>query len=82
MDRHEDNPVEYMKDYHFRNRQEGHHGYWKEHLEIEDRMRVKGKEKEKVDRYLTRNLCTVLAVALCRLQHGVKENLTSVAYFT
>jgi hypothetical protein len=34
--------------------QEGRHGYWKEHLELESRMRVKGKIK--VDQYLTRNL--------------------------
>jgi hypothetical protein len=32
-----------------------------------------------VDRYLTRNLCTILAVALNRLQHGVKAHLASVA---
>ncbi len=50
------------------------------HLDYERRLRTKGPEN--VDRYLTRNLCAVLAVALCRLQHGVKRNLTSVAFFT
>ncbi len=36
------NPMEYLKIYHVRSRQEGHHGYWKEHLELEDRLRTKG----------------------------------------
>ena len=49
-------------------------------MDMEKRLRVKGRIK--VDRYLTRNLCALLAVALCRLQHGIKTNLTSVAYFT
>jgi len=47
---------------------------------MERRLRTKGLVN--VDRYLTRNLCSVLVVALCRLQHGVKKNLTSVAYLT
>jgi len=80
MDRYNQGPVEFMKDFRLRNRQEGHHGYWKEHMEIQDRLRTKGKTR--VDRYLTRNLCAILAVALCRLQHGIKTNLTSVVYFT
>ncbi len=80
MDRYNQDPEAYDKDYHLRNRQEGNHGYWKEHMDIEKRLRVKGRIK--VDRYLTRNLCALLAVALCRLQHGVKSNLTSVAYFS
>ncbi len=80
MDRAEKNPKRYNDNYHLRNRQEGRHGYWKEHLELESRMRVKGKIK--VNQYLTRNLCSILSVALCRLQHGIKKNLTSIVYFT
>ena len=80
MDRMNENPERFNNDYHLRNRQEGRHGYWKEHLELESRMRVKGKIK--VDQYLTRNLCSILGVALCRLQHGIKKNLTSIVYFT
>jgi hypothetical protein len=76
---HED-PDAYMKDYHKRSRQEGSHGYWKEHLKVESRMRVKGLER--VDRYATINLCVILAVALTRLQNGVRENLASVAFLT
>ena len=49
-------------------------------MDLERRLRTKGLKN--VDRYLTRNVCAVLAVALCRLQHGVKKNLTSVAYLT
>lgn len=80
MDTYAENPLAYLKDYHQRSRQEGNHGYWKEHLEVEVRLRVKGLVK--VDRYLTRNLCSLLAVVLCRLQHGVKNKLTSVVYLT
>lgn len=74
------NPEEYLKTYHVRSRQEGTHGYWKEHLELEERLRTKGIAR--VTRYILRNFCTILAVALCRLQHHQKENLTSVAYLT
>jgi hypothetical protein len=80
MDRERQDPIRFNDDYHLRNRQEGNHGYWKEHMDMEKRLRVKGRIK--VDRYLTRNLCALLAVALCRLQHGIKTNLTSIAYFT
>lgn len=80
MDRYVEDPLAYLKDYHRRSRQEGNHGYWKEHLGIESRLRVKGLVK--VDCYLTRNLCSILAVALCRLQHGLKEKLTSIVYLT
>jgi hypothetical protein len=80
MDRYASDPVTFLKDYHKRSRQEGSHGYWKEHLDMERRLRTKGIVN--VDRHLTRSLCAVLAVALCRLQHGVKSGLTSVAFFT
>jgi len=74
------NPQEYLKRYHVRSRQEGHHGYWKEHLELQDRLRTKGLAR--VTRYVLRNICTILAVVLCRLQHHQKENLTSIVYLT
>lgn len=74
------NPQNYLKTYHVRSRQEGHHGYWKEHLELEDRVRTKGLER--VTRYVLRNMCSILAVVLCRLQHHRKENLTSIVYLT
>ena len=80
MDAYTKNPKEYLKTYHVRSRQEGHHGYWKEHLEIEERLRTKGVAR--VTRYILRNFCTILAVVLCRLQHHQKENLTSIAYLT
>jgi len=74
------NPKEYLKSYHVRSRQEGHHGYWKEHLELEERLRTKGIVR--VTQYILRNFCTILSVVLCRLQHHQKENLTSIAYLT
>jgi hypothetical protein len=74
------NPEEYLKTYHVRSRQEGHHGYWKEHLELEERLRTKGLER--VTRYVLRNFCSLLAVVLCRLQHHQKDNLTSIVYLT
>jgi hypothetical protein len=74
------NPKEYLKRYHVRSRQEGHHGYWKEHLALEDRLRTKGLVR--VTRYVLHNFCSILAVVLCRLQHHQKENLTSIAYLT
>jgi hypothetical protein len=57
---------------------------WNEERSVEDRDRS-GRPPalgciESVDRYLTRNLCTILAVALNRLQHCVKAHLASVAY--
>ncbi len=73
-------PQKYLKRYHVRSRQEGHHGYWKEHLELQDRLRTKGLVR--VTRYVLRNICTILAVVLCRLQHHQKENLTSIVYLT
>ena len=78
MLRYEADPASYLKDYHLHSRKEGNHGYWKEHLALQKRLRVRGIES--VDRYLTRNLCTILAVALNRLQHGVRAHLASVAY--
>jgi len=74
------NPRDYLKGYHVRSRQEGHHGYWKEHLELQDRLRTKGLVR--VTRYVLHNICTILAVVLCRLQHHQKENLTSIVYLT
>ena len=78
MLRYESDPVSYLRDYHLRSRKEGHHGYWKEHLSLQRRLRVRGLKN--VDMFLTRNMCTILAVALNRLQHGVKSHLASVTY--
>ncbi|MCK4444363.1 MAG: hypothetical protein KAW09_07450 [Thermoplasmata archaeon] len=80
MDSYDEDPGAYIDVYHKRSRKEGNHGYWKEHLQPEKRLRRKGIER--VDRYLTRNLCALLSVALNRLQHGIERNLTSIAYLT
>lgn len=80
MKRYDEDSQSYLKVYHKRSRKEGNHGYWKEQLQLKERMRVKGIAN--VDRFLTRNLCALLSVALNRLQHGIKRNLTSIASLT
>lgn len=76
----EECPDCYLDVYHRRNNGEALNGYLKDRLDLMTRLRVKGTEK--VDRYLTKSLTAILAVALNRLQHGVKDNLISVAYLT
>ena len=73
-------PTRYYDVYHKRNRHEGRHGYIKRVQEIETRLNTKGLKR--VDEYLTGELCAILAVVLCRLQHGVTENLVSTASIT
>jgi hypothetical protein len=80
MAEYEECPDCYLDVYHRRNNGEALNGYLKDRLDLMTRMRVKGKEK--VDRYLTKSLIALLAVVLNRLQHGVKDNLISVAYLT
>ena len=69
-----------MKRYHRRSLHEGSYGNRKEQLLLEKRLAGKGIDK--VARYLTRTLCSVLAVGWCRLQHGLTERLTSMAGLT
>lgn len=80
MAEYEECPDCYLDVYHRRNNGEALNGYLKDRLDLMTRMRVKGKDK--VDRYLTKSLIALLAVVLNRLQHGVKDNLISVAYLT
>lgn len=80
MAEYEECPDGYLDVYHIRNNGEALNGYLKDRMDLMTRLRVKGREK--VDRYLTKSLLAILAVALNRLQHGVKNNLISVAYLT
>ncbi len=45
-------------------------------------MHVNGKGMKNIDLHGTRCCIAILAVALIRLQHGIKENIHSVAYLT
>jgi hypothetical protein len=43
---------------------------------------VNGKGIKNIDLHATQCCIAILVVALIRLQHGIKENLSSVAYLT
>ncbi len=66
--------------YHMRNISEGVNSYMKNNLGLE--THVNGKGMKNIDLHVTQCCIVLLAVALTRLQHGVKENLPSVAYLT
>jgi len=66
--------------YHMRNISEGVNSYMKNNLGLE--THVNGKGMKNIDLHVTQCCIVLLAVALTRLQHGIKENLSSVAYLT
>ena len=66
--------------YHLRNISEGINSYMKSNLGLE--THVNGKGIKNIDLHVTQCCIALLAVALIRLQHGIKENLSSVAYLT
>lgn len=66
--------------YNMRNCNEGTNSYLKNHLEVE--THVNGKGMKNIDLHVTMCCLVLLAVALTRLQHGIKENLSSVVYLT
>ena len=66
--------------YHLRNRSEGVNSYMKENLGLE--THINGKRMKNIDLHVTECCIVLLAVALTRLQHGITENLSSVAYLT
>jgi len=80
MAEYEEVPDTYLDDYHNRNKDEGFNGKLKNVLNIE--ICTKGKYGDKVDLYTTLSLVGVLAVAVTKLQRGIKKNLGSVAYLT
>jgi len=79
MERFKADPRLYLKQYHKRNRSESINSHLKEKLDLERGIpRGMGKAEQHVLLcILVRNL-----VALTRLQHGVTENLTSLAYLS
>jgi hypothetical protein len=79
MERFREDPDAYLKEYHKRSKSESTNSHLKEKLDLE---RGVPKGAAKAERHV---LLCVLArnmVALTRLQHGVTENLTSVAYLS
>jgi hypothetical protein len=52
--------------------------YLKNHLDVEAHVNVKGMKN--IDLHVTMCCIVLLAMALTRLQHGIKKNLSSVAY--
>jgi hypothetical protein len=66
--------------YHWRNCNEGINSYLKDHLEVE--AHLNGKGLKNIDLHVTECCIAMLAVAFVRLQNGIIENLSSVAYLT
>ncbi len=66
--------------YHRRNGNEGINSYLKDHLGLE--THINGKGMKNIDIHVTQCCIALLAVALTRLQNGIKENIASVAYLT
>jgi hypothetical protein len=66
--------------YHMRNCSEGVNSYMKNHLGLE--THINGKGMKNIDLHVTECCIAILAAALTRLQHGIIENISSVAYLT
>jgi hypothetical protein len=64
--------------YHRRNCSEGINSYMKDHLGLE--THINGKGLKNIDLHVTECCIAILAAALTRLQHGIIENISSVAY--
>jgi hypothetical protein len=54
--------------------------YLQDHLEFE--VHLNGIDMKNIDLHVTECCIVMLAVAFVRLQHGIKENHSSVAYLT
>lgn len=64
--------------YHLRNCSEGINSYMKDYLGLE--THINGKGLKNIDLHVTECCIAILAAALTRLQHGIIENISSVAY--
>jgi hypothetical protein len=80
MQKYEECPDNVLDLYHRRNCNEGINSYLKDHLEFE--VHLNGKGMKNIDIHVTECCIAILAVAFVRLQHGIKENISSVAYLT
>jgi len=72
----EEMPIQTKLEYGKRSRIEGFHGHIKEHLNIEKYLDYKGVRC--VERHTLMTYIALLAVALCRAQHGVFEGMVDV----
>ncbi len=80
MQKYEECPDNVLDLYHRRNSNEGINSYLKDHLEFE--VHLNGKGMKNIDLHVTECCIVMLAVAFTRVQQGIKENLSSVAYLT
>ena len=80
VQKYEECPDAVLDVYHLRNISEGVNSYLKDNLGLE--THVNGKGIRNIDLHTTQCCIVLLAVALTRLQHGIIENLSSVAYLT
>jgi hypothetical protein len=80
MNEYEECPDGVLDVYHMRNNNEGINSYMKGNLGLE--THVNGKGMRNIDLHETQCCIAILAVALIRLQQGIKENIHSVAYLT
>jgi len=78
--KYEECPDAVLDVYHQRNHSEGVNSYMKENLGLE--THINGKRMKNIDLHVTECCIVLLTVVLTRLQHGIKENLSSVAYLT
>jgi hypothetical protein len=80
VQKYEECPDAVLDMYHLRNHSEGVNSYMKDNLGLE--THINGKGMKNIDLHVTQCCIALLAAALTRLQHGIKENLSSVAYLT
>ena len=80
VQKYEECPEAVLDVYHMRNHSEGVNSYMKDNLGLE--THINGKGMKNIDLHITQCCIALLAVALIRLQHGIKDNLSSVAYLT
>ncbi len=80
VQKYEECPDAVLDLYHMRNHNEGVNSYMKVNLGLE--THINGKGMKNIDLHVTQCCIVLLAVALTRLQHGIIENLSSVAYLT
>lgn len=80
MQKYEECPDAVLDMYHLRNHSEGVNSYMKDNLGLE--THINGKGMKNIDLHVTQCCIALLAAALTRLQHRIKENLSSVAYLT
>jgi len=80
MREYEECPDGVLDVYHRRNGNEGINSYLKDNLGLE--THINGKRMKNIDIHVTQCCIALLAVALTRLQNGIKENIASVAYLT